>query len=92
MSGVLTSCDEQTIIDVSSSTEAKTVTEVELSKQEDSPMSLCTLPGAGGGVVAGINSGDEIIKSTCGERNLHFRVFKQQDGGEVEMKDRKSVV
>ncbi|RPB26757.1 hypothetical protein L211DRAFT_651322 [Terfezia boudieri ATCC MYA-4762] len=75
-----------TIIDVSSPTEAKAVTEVELSKQEDSPMSLCTLPGSEGGLVAGINSGEEIVKSTGGKGNLHFRVFKQQIG-EEEMKE-----
>ncbi|KAF8430359.1 hypothetical protein EV426DRAFT_708538 [Tirmania nivea] len=76
-----------TIIDVSSPTEAKTVSEVELSGQEDSPMSLCTLPGSGGSVVAGINSGAEVIKSTGGEGNLHFRVFRQQNGEEGEMKE-----
>lgn len=45
-------------------------------------MSLCTLPaGAGGGLVAGINCGEKVVKEGGNE---HFRVFSYEEGGEVE--------
>lgn len=69
----------QTLLDVSNPTEAKSLVEAELSREEDSPMSLCAL--SGGRVAVGINAGQKIVKDTSGSGNLHFRVFKHEGAG-----------